>query len=136
MTKIYKVHRAQLSLEFIIILAITLSFLALWLPVIVSTQKSTQANIDDFYLKNTAEDISHSSDTLCILGEGNEREITIVANRGINITSSRTDNSFTVSDGISNISKDTKCMINISGTIQKGRTNIILKNENEIISIR
>jgi len=128
---------AQISLEFIIVLAIALSFIMLWIPAIVTTQKSTQSAIDDYYLEKAAEDISYASDTICILGEGNARELYLISSKNLTI-SSNLSKSFTISDPASNTSiiTQTKCRMNISLSIIKGRTAIILKNENEIISIK
>ena len=126
---------AQLAIEFILILAITLSFIILWLPAIITTKNSTQSAINDFYIKKTVEDISYTSDTLCILGAGNERELAIIVDKELNITSSAVDKEIIISDGISNISKQTKCSNRISIILEKGRTNIILRNENETIFV-
>ena len=127
--------RAQLSIEFILILAITLSFVIVWLPAIITTKNSTQTAINDFYLKKAAEDVSYVSDTICILGEGNEREMTIITSNKLAITSN-TGKTIVFFDGVANISKITKCLSNISITLERGRTSFILKNENEIISVK
>ena len=127
--------KAQISLEFILILAITLSFLVLWLPVIIKTQNNTRSTISDFYIKKGADDIAYTADTLCILGEGNEREIVLITDKEMNITSANSK-LFTVSNEAGSISKITKCKINISTIINKGRTSIILKNSNEVILIK
>jgi uncharacterized protein (UPF0333 family) len=129
--------RAQISLEFIIILAIALSFIILWIPAIVTTQNSTQSAIDKYYLEKAAEDVSYSSDVICILGEGNERELYLVASKNLSITSNLS-RSFTISDFTSNTSMitQTKCKMNISATIGKGRTRLVLENEKEIITIK
>ena len=129
--------KAQISLEFIIILAIALSFIILWIPAIITTQNSTQSTIDKYYLEKAAEDVSYSSDTICILGEGNERELYLVASKNLTITSN-ISKKFTIYDPASNTSiiTQTKCKMNISTTFGKGRMKLVLKNENEIISIK
>ena len=130
--------KAQISLEFIIILAIALSFIILWIPAIVTTQNSTQSAIDGYYLEKAAEDISYVSDVICILGEGNERELYLVASKNLTIRSNLSK-SFTISDPTSNTSiiTQTKCRMNVSTTINKGRTMFVLKNdENETISVK
>jgi len=129
--------KAQISLEFIIILAIALSFIILWIPAIVTTQKSTQSAIDNYYLEKAAEDISYSSDVICILGEGNERELQLTTSKNLTIRSNLSK-SFMISDPTSNtsITTQTKCKIDISLSISKGRTTLVLENENETISIK
>jgi uncharacterized protein (UPF0333 family) len=124
--------RAQISLEFIIIFAIALSFLILWLPLVLKTGEDTTSQISDFYIKDISYDLQHISDSLCILGEGNTRQIDMVANHPILINSS--GKSFTVSDESQNLTSPTKCRMNISLVLDKGRTSLIIKNENEIIS--
>ena len=130
-------HRAQLSLEFILVLAITLSFLILWLPLIVNTQNSAQTSIRDFYIQKLLDDISYTSDTLCILGDGNKRELTIIIDEDTKVNSNM-NKSFQISL-ISNTSRfwvtQTKCIMNFSKTLPKGRSTIILENEKNIIKL-
>jgi len=127
---------AQLSIEFLLVLAITLSFIILWLPAIIATKNSTQSAINEFYVKKAAEDIAYISDIICILGAGNEREIAIITDNKITITSLSNSKGILVFDKTNNISKNTKCNINVSLILEKGRTTFILKNEKEVISVK
>jgi len=124
--------RAQISLEFIIIFAISLSFLILWLPLVLKTGEDTTSQISDFYIKDISYDLQYISDSLCILGEGNKRQIDMMTNHIIAINSS--GKSFTVSDESQNLTSPTKCRMNVSLILDKGRTSLIIKNENEVIS--
>jgi len=130
-------QKAQVSLEFIIIFAIALSFLIMVLPAVLSAQRSAQAELHSFYLRKMADDIEYTSNTLCIMGEGNERAVSIVSDSDMNITSTALPGrSFTITDGSARIARGVKCSTNISAQLKKGSTEIILKNENEIIVLK
>ncbi|MDO8339029.1 MAG: class III signal peptide-containing protein [Candidatus Burarchaeum sp.] len=65
--------RAQVSLEFLIILAAFLAFLAVWIPVLGKINDGAQQGIATGYAKESAARLAAALDDVCMLGEGNVR---------------------------------------------------------------
>lgn len=93
-------HRGQITIEFLLLLAILLAFLAAWLPLIVSTQKNTERMITNLSISKALNEIIGVANELCILGDENVRglrlffinEVSISANNYEIIINERSEN--------------------------------------------
>jgi len=65
--------RAQVSLEFLIILAAFLAFLAVWIPVLGKINSGEEQGIAVGYARESAVRLAGALDDVCMLGEGNVR---------------------------------------------------------------
>lgn len=70
-----KMGRAQLSLEFLILLAAFLAFLALWIPVLAKVKAGSEEGMAIAYARESAARLAGALDDVCMLGRGNVREI-------------------------------------------------------------
>jgi len=65
--------RAQVSLEFLILVAAFLAFLAAWLPVLGKVKAETEQGIAISFARESAARLAGALDDVCMLGEGNVR---------------------------------------------------------------
>ena len=68
-------RRGQVSLEFLIILAAFLAFLAVWIPVLGKINSGAQQGIAVGYAKESAVRLAAALDDVCMLGQGNVRVV-------------------------------------------------------------
>ncbi|VVC04591.1 Uncharacterised protein [Candidatus Burarchaeum australiense] len=69
--------RAQVSLEFLVLVAAFLAFLAAWMPVISRINADAGKGIAEMQARETASGLAAALDDVCMLGEGNVRMVDV-----------------------------------------------------------
>ena len=72
-----KFRSGQISLEFLLIFAIFLSVLGVFLFSFSKMRNQTESALEGVLLSKIANDISYGINSVCILGDGNAREVNI-----------------------------------------------------------
>ncbi|MEM3431409.1 MAG: class III signal peptide-containing protein [Candidatus Micrarchaeia archaeon] len=72
-----KGRKGQLSIEFLLIFAIFLSILSLFFVNFLKMKDRVQKDINEILLSKYLDDIENSINSICILGEGNERILSL-----------------------------------------------------------
>jgi len=67
--------RGQLSLEYLLLFAIFLAALAILVSAALGTNNTAKSTVNGLLLQKTVLDISNTVDDICVLGEGNVRQI-------------------------------------------------------------
>ncbi|RLG20090.1 hypothetical protein DRN67_00880 [Candidatus Micrarchaeota archaeon] len=67
--------RAQVSLEFLILLIAFLAFLAAWLPLLAEIKEGAERRVALNRAREAGARLAGALDDVCILGEGNVREL-------------------------------------------------------------
>ncbi|MEM4133603.1 MAG: class III signal peptide-containing protein [Candidatus Micrarchaeia archaeon] len=126
--------KGQLSIEFLLIFAIFLSILSLFLLNFIKVNNKFQIEINKILLSKYSNDLENSINSLCILGDGNERMIYLYFPEEVKISINK--NEITLSSNIENKSFFSKCNIDMSGDIavKKGIIKIESKNGKIILS--
>jgi len=71
----FQYGKGQMSLEFLLIFAIFLSVLSVFLASLSKVKSDTEASLDQILLNRLGNDLVYSINSICILGDGNKREI-------------------------------------------------------------
>ncbi|MEM3592304.1 MAG: class III signal peptide-containing protein [Candidatus Micrarchaeia archaeon] len=120
--------RGQLSIEFLLIFAIFLSILSLFLINFIKINNKFQIEINKILLSKYSNDLENSINSLCILGDGNERILYLYFPEEVKISTNK--NELILSSSIENKSFFSKCNVDINGEIiiKKGFIKIESKN--------
>ncbi|MFH7835342.1 MAG: class III signal peptide-containing protein [Candidatus Aenigmatarchaeota archaeon] len=120
--------RGQLSIEFLLIFAIFLSILSLFLMNFIKINNKFQIEINKILLSKYSNDLENSINSLCILGDGNERILYLYFPEEVKISANK--NELILSSNLENKSFFSKCTIDITSeiTIKKGFIKIESKN--------
>ena len=71
----FQTRKGQLSLEFLLIFAIFLSAISIFLFSFAKIKTQTEASLDQILTNKIGNDLAYAINSLCILGDGNKREI-------------------------------------------------------------
>jgi len=138
--KAQKAKKAQISLELLILIAVFFAFLSVWISSISNVWIGTNDILSNLYKERALTHIIDSSDEICILGEGNKRELRLHFLTPTTITAE--DNKITVDDnnGKGEISGNTKCEFNTESenlsSNENGDIFITIENDGGKIIIR
>lgn len=125
--------RGQLTLEFLLLLAVFLAFLMIWLPTITKTRDDLTRTIAMFYKANTLSVIRNTADEICILGPGNSRTIGIALLENA-ILGAAGDN-ISLLDNYGDRSERTRCSVKPTNfTIKDGI--LVIENANGELNLR
>ena len=69
--------KAQVSLEFLVLMAAFLAFLAAWLPLIGKMKADSERALSISYARESAARLAGALDDVCMLGGGNVREVDV-----------------------------------------------------------
>jgi hypothetical protein len=69
--------KGQVSLEFLVLIAAFLSFLAVWASLILSVKVGIEKNLLAATLAGIASDLQQGADSVCLMGEGNVLEVEV-----------------------------------------------------------
>jgi len=108
-------QKAQVSLEFLVLAAAFLAFLAAWLPVIAKVKGSAESGAEAAYLQEAAARIAGALDSVCLMGEGNVRvvEIRLARDAKLELTGRKL---FLVAGGNA-VEKDLRCEAEGAGMV-------------------
>ncbi|MEM2174437.1 MAG: hypothetical protein QXI58_02285 [Candidatus Micrarchaeia archaeon] len=81
------VVKGQISLEFLLILAISVSFLLALVGVYLNLKKNIEIFLEESFLKNFLILLEKNISEVCMMGEGNEREFNFYLMKEIEIKS-------------------------------------------------
>lgn len=124
-----KHSRAQVSLEFLVLLTAILAFLSIWLSLILSVRTGVTTSLDHLQLEAMASDLREAADAVCLMGPGSSKEAELAG--GVRIDFS-TD-SFTLYSGKERIKKELRCPgTESSVSIPKKRTALIRNADGRI----
>jgi uncharacterized protein (UPF0333 family) len=118
--------RGQLSLEFLLLFAIFLAALAIFSMTALNTNNSAKSTVNGLLSQKVITDLANTANDICILGEGNRRQLhvsfvdnVVISTSGQNITITYngkqfnkmidceiSDTELTVKDTVLNIEKD------------------------------
>jgi uncharacterized protein (UPF0333 family) len=115
--------KGQISLEFLFIFLIFISALSLFLFQFSKTKTSADQHFQEIIMRKYGSDISSTINYLCILGQGNVREINVYFLDPVNITSQ--DNSLFISSGNFTLEYTASCKLAQNSMITKGPSLII-----------
>jgi len=115
--------KGQISLEFLFIFLIFISALSLFLFQFSKTKTSADQHFQEIMMRKYGSDISSTINSLCILGQGNVREINVYFLDPVNITSQ--DNSLFISSNNFTLEYTTSCKLAQNSMITKGPSLII-----------
>jgi uncharacterized protein (UPF0333 family) len=110
--------KGQISLEFLFIFLIFISALSLFLFQFSKTKTSADQHFQEIIMRKYGSDISSTINSLCILGQGNVREINVYFLDPVNITSQ--DNSLFISSGNFTLEYTVSCKLAQNSIITKG----------------
>ncbi|MFH8120037.1 MAG: hypothetical protein QXS37_04510, partial [Candidatus Aenigmatarchaeota archaeon] len=79
--------KGQISLEFLLILAISVSFLLALVGVYLNLKKNIEIFLEESFLKNFLILLEKNISEVCMMGEGNEREFNFYLMKEIEIKS-------------------------------------------------
>ncbi len=123
-----KSRKGQLSIEFLLIFAIFLSILSLFLMNFLKIKDRVQQDIREILFSKYSNDIENSINSICILGEGNERILSFNFPENVSFTSKNGELILTSK----NINKSlvSKCTIDIDqGSISIKNGNIKIESK-------
>ncbi|MFH0818158.1 MAG: class III signal peptide-containing protein [Candidatus Micrarchaeota archaeon] len=69
--------RAQVSLEFLVLLAAFLAFTGVWLSLIFSVEHGITKSLEYSKIEALASDIREAADAICLMGPGSSKEVKI-----------------------------------------------------------
>ena len=123
-------RKGQLSLEFLLIFAIFLSVLGVFLFSFSKVRSQTEYALEEILVSKLANDLSYSINSVCILGDGNVREIEHSAVPGMVISCNET----TISLHLANISEFNELNCKTVCTQASGK-NIKIENRNGTVFV-
>jgi len=122
--------RGQLSLEFLLIFAILLAALAMLSMAAFNTNNSAKSTINGLLSQKALSDISNIANDLCVLGEGNRRQLHLsLAENASLLTSGR---NITIHYNHDAFSKTVTCEVSDTELIVKDTVLNIEKNGSKI----
>ncbi len=126
--------RAQLSIEFLILLAAFVAFLIIWVPLVFGVRQTGEDALSREYAKLALADIKNAADDVCVLGKNNARELEINLKGGWKVTAGGNEIKF--GNGAAVFSEKTKCALERAEFELSGRGVVIVKNDGEFVSMR
>lgn len=123
--------KGQISLEFLIIFAIFLSLLLLFTTQFNEIKQKTEQGIQKYLIKKYALDFENTVNSLCILGEGNIRELSFSFIQETKF--SYKDNVLSLSSDYANYSFTPKCGIEMGDFSLKSATIKIEKKKEKVV---
>lgn len=129
--------RAQVSLEFLLVLAAFLAFLALWVPVQIELIETTKASLQAKQLQLALADVKNAADAVCTLGNGNEKTIGITTP---DATLAMENNTLSIkSTGNASrqfsLEEQTRCVLENKTINLSGKTSLTIMNEKQEVRI-
>ena len=79
-------ERAQVSLEFLVLMAAFLAFLLVWLSLILDVKKGIDGSLSFSLLMATASDLREAADAVCLMGPGSSKEVAIKAGAAVELS--------------------------------------------------
>ena len=70
-------RRAQVSLEFLVLLAAFLAFLSVWLSLILKVEGGIERSLEFSRLEAAASDIREAADAVCLMGPGSSKSVPV-----------------------------------------------------------
>ncbi len=70
-------RRAQVSLEFLVLLAAFLAFIGVWLSLIFSVESGVSNSLEYSRLESLASDIQEGADGVCLMGPGSSKVVKV-----------------------------------------------------------
>ena len=125
--------KAQVTLEFLLLFAVLLAFLAVWISMMVDARKDMSNRLSELYKNNALYLLKQSADEICILGPGNNRSINILLMSDSIVQSS--GKNVTITDQNSIMTEKTRCDVSmVRIAIKAGE--LTMENTNGTISVR
>lgn len=122
--------KGQLSIEFLLIVAIFFSILFLFVSKFIEVKSNTEESINKMMLLKYANDLKNTINTICILGDGNVRYFEIYSTKDLILKSE--NYKLTISSINETQTVTSNCKINISSTNSEiNVSNSKLKIENK-----
>lgn len=125
--------RAQITLEFMLLFAVFLSFLLVWVAMISNARSDITRTMSVMYKQNTLDTIVQSADEICILGTGNIRSIEVLLMTDSAIFAS--GNTLSIRDDYGDSTEKTRCSLSMDSTIMRKGV-LSLENANRTIIIK
>lgn len=126
--------RAQLSLEFLILLAAFVAFLIVWIPLVLGIKEAGEDALAREYAKLALADMKNAADDVCVFGKNNAREVRADLmgewKIGVNENEMRISNAHGVI-----FSEKTKCALERAEFELKNGDEVIVKNNGKFVSI-
>lgn len=101
--------KAQVSLEFLVLAAAFLSFMGVWLSLILSVKGGMENGLSLSSLESTASDIREAADAACLMGEGSKRTVSLDAMQNQGAIVSLSGKKVTVSSGKLKVDRALRC---------------------------
>ncbi|MEW6329734.1 MAG: class III signal peptide-containing protein [Candidatus Micrarchaeota archaeon] len=125
--------RAQVSLEFLILLAAFVAFLTIWVPLVFGVRQAGEDALSREYAKLALADIKNAADEVCILGKNNAREIEL--NLRGKWKMSVEGSEIRIDNGATSFTEKTKCAMERDEFELDGRETVVIKNDGEFVSV-
>ena len=126
--------RAQLSIEFLILLAAFLAFLILWVPLVFGVRQAGEDVLAREYAKLALADIKNAAEDVCVLGKNNARGVNVNLKGEWKVTTS--ENEIKIGNGATVFNEKTRCALERAEFGLSGREIVVIKNDGEFVSMR
>lgn len=125
-----RAKKAQVSLEFLILLSAFIAFMGVWLSLILSVENGITKSLGYSKLEALASDIWEAADAVCLMGPGSTKKIS-AADSALEFS----DKTITVSLGKTKITKLSRCVVERAELNVGEKQELFLKNAGGKIEI-
>jgi uncharacterized protein (UPF0333 family) len=123
--------RAQVSLEFLVLLTAFLAFMSIWLSLIFSVKDGVSKSLDNSQLGALASDVREAADAVCLMGEGSAKEVEISGNLKIELAGKM----LVLSSKAGEIKKTLRCPAIGTSVLVREKEKVIVQNLGGKISL-